>query len=128
MQVVIVTKLKVLLLHCCVALQDGQVAETKTKLRAGDTLVVSTVAGNVQLNFLRRFLNEGFQVHLQDNELLHQASLSSSNVSAACTVTSGLHPGLYLPKCAAPGKNLLGLYFPLLCVLTALIPHIVFCS
>lgn len=72
------TILKVLLLYCCVALQDGQVAETRTKLRAGDTLVVSTVAGNVQLNFLRRFLNEGFQVHLQDNELLHQASLSGS--------------------------------------------------
>lgn len=72
------TNLKVLLLYCFVALQDGQVAETKTKLRAGDTLVVSTVAGNVQLNFLRCFLNGGFQVHLQHNELLHQASLSSS--------------------------------------------------
>ena len=47
-------------------------AKTKIKLRAGDTLVIDTVAGNVQLNFLRRFLNEGFQSHLQNNELLHQ--------------------------------------------------------
>ena len=61
--------------------QDGQVAETKVKLRAGDTLVIDTVAGNVQLNFLRRFLNEGFQAHLQNNELLHQAS---STLLAAC--------------------------------------------
>ena len=56
-------------------------AETKIKLRAGDTLVIDTVAGNVQLNFLRRFLNEGFQAHLQNNELLHQASAASY---AAC--------------------------------------------
>ncbi len=56
-------------------LQDGQVAETKIKLRAGDTLVIDTVAGNVQLNLLRRFLNEGFQSHLQNNELLHQVSV-----------------------------------------------------
>jgi hypothetical protein len=28
----------------------------------------------VQLNYLRRFLAEGFQLHLQCNELLHQAS------------------------------------------------------
>jgi hypothetical protein len=55
-------------------LQDGQVAESKIKLRAGDTLVINTVAGNVQLNYLRRFLAEGFQAHLQGNELLHQAS------------------------------------------------------
>ena len=57
-----------------VVLQDGQVAESKIKLRAGDTLVINTVAGNVQLNYLRRFLAEGFQAHLQGNELLHQAS------------------------------------------------------
>lgn len=120
------TNLKVLLLYCFVALQDGQVAETKTKLRAGDTLVVSTVAGNVQLNFLRRFLNEGFQVHLQHNELLHQASLSSSYQMSLLHAPSP--QACILSKCAAPGKNLLGLYFPLLCVLTALIPHIVFCS
>ena len=55
-------------------LQEGCAAETKVKLRAGDTLVINTVAGNVQLNYVRRFLNEGFQTHLQNNELLHQAS------------------------------------------------------
>ncbi len=49
-------------------------AESKIKLQAGDTLVINTVAGNVQLNYLRRFLAEGFQLHLQCNELLHQAS------------------------------------------------------
>ena len=37
-------------------------------------MVIDTVAGNVQLSYLRRFLNEGFQTHLQNNELLHQAS------------------------------------------------------
>ena len=65
----------------CGFVQDGQVAEIKVKLRAGDTLVIDTVAGNVQLNALRRFLNEGFQAHLQSNELLHQASATY----AACT-------------------------------------------
>ena len=59
--------------HWVAVLQDGQVAESKIKLRAGDTLVINTVAGNVQLNYLRRFLAEGFQAHLQGNELLHQA-------------------------------------------------------
>lgn len=77
--------------------QDGQVAETRIKLRAGDTVVIDTVAGNVQLNALRRFLNEGFQAHLQTNELLHQVSLPGC-VYSACTrcspsLTYGLTPG-----------------------------------
>ncbi len=57
----------------CVSLQqDGSVAQTKIKLRHGDTLIVNTLVGTVQLNALRRFLAEGFQVHLQQNPLLHQ--------------------------------------------------------
>jgi len=52
--------------------QDGTVAQTKIKLRHGDTLVINTLVGTVQLNALRRFLAEGFQIHLQQNPLLHQ--------------------------------------------------------
>lgn len=52
--------------------QDGAVAPTKIKLRHGDTLIVNTLVGTVQLNALRRFLAEGFQIHLQHNPLLHQ--------------------------------------------------------
>ncbi|KAK9823814.1 hypothetical protein WJX72_005686 [[Myrmecia] bisecta] len=52
--------------------EDGAVAETKIKLRHGDTLVVDTLAATVQLNALRRYLAEGFQIHLQENPLLHQ--------------------------------------------------------
>lgn len=52
--------------------QDGAGAPTKIKLRHGDTLIVNTLVGTVQLNALRRFLAEGFQIHLQQNPLLHQ--------------------------------------------------------
>ena len=52
--------------------QDGAVAPIKIKLRHGDTLIVDTLVGTVQLNALRRFLAEGFQIHLQQNPLLHQ--------------------------------------------------------
>ncbi len=56
----------------CAFQQDGTVAQTKIKLRHGDTLVINTLVGTVQLNALRRFLAEGFQIHLQQNPLLHQ--------------------------------------------------------
>lgn len=52
--------------------QDGSVAQTKIKLRHGDTLIINTLVGSVQLNAFRRFLAEGFQTHLQHNPLLHQ--------------------------------------------------------
>lgn len=35
------------------------------KLRHGDTLVVDRLAGALQLDLLKRFLAEGFQIHLQ---------------------------------------------------------------
>ncbi|KAA6426975.1 MAG: hypothetical protein FRX49_03299 [Trebouxia sp. A1-2] len=57
---------------CNIVEQDGTVAQTKVKLRHGDTLVINTLVGTVQLNALRRFLAEGFQTHLQQNPLLHQ--------------------------------------------------------
>lgn len=46
--------------------------EQKVKLRHGDVLIVDSFYGNVQLNALRSFLGEGFQVHLQENPLMHQ--------------------------------------------------------
>ncbi|DBA83033.1 TPA: hypothetical protein ACH3X1_006807 [Trebouxia sp. C0004] len=57
---------------CNVVEQDGTVAQTKIKLRHGDTLVINTLVGTVQLNAFRRFLAEGFQIHLQQNPLMHQ--------------------------------------------------------
>lgn len=44
----------------------------KIKLRHGDILVVDTLPSTVRLNAFRRFLAEGFQVHLQENTLLHE--------------------------------------------------------
>ena len=46
--------------------------QTKIKLRHGDSLIIETLAGTVQLNAMRHFLAEGFQIHLQHNPLLHQ--------------------------------------------------------
>jgi hypothetical protein len=47
------------------------VPEQSVKLRHGDVLVVSTLAGNIQLNAFRDFLGEGFQTHVLNNSLLH---------------------------------------------------------
>jgi hypothetical protein len=47
------------------------VPQQRVRLQHGDTLVVSSLEGNLQLNCLRRFLAGGFQAHLQHNALLH---------------------------------------------------------
>jgi hypothetical protein len=47
------------------------VPQQRVRLQHGDTLVVSTLEGNLQLNSLRKFLAGGFQQHLQHNALLH---------------------------------------------------------
>jgi len=52
-------------------LQNGRVAATKIKLRHGDLLMVDTLPSTITLNYLRRYLGGGFQVHLQFNPLLH---------------------------------------------------------
>eukprot|EP00879_Flechtneria_rotunda_P005858 GHRR01006164.1.p1 GENE.GHRR01006164.1~~GHRR01006164.1.p1 ORF type:complete len:310 (+),score=131.66 GHRR01006164.1:1275-2204(+) len=52
-------------------LEDGYVPEQKIKLRHGDVLIINTLEGNCTMNFLRRFLAGGFQVHLQGNSMLH---------------------------------------------------------
>lgn len=44
----------------------------RVKLRHGDTLVVDTLAGALQLDLLKRFLAEGFQIHLQENPFMHE--------------------------------------------------------
>eukprot|EP00475_Leptophrys_vorax_P024911 TRINITY_DN34607_c0_g1_i1.p1 TRINITY_DN34607_c0_g1~~TRINITY_DN34607_c0_g1_i1.p1 ORF type:complete len:338 (-),score=24.83 TRINITY_DN34607_c0_g1_i1:130-1014(-) len=51
---------------------NGQCSETVIRLKHGDTLRVSTWSQTVQLNALRKFLADGFQRHLQENELLHE--------------------------------------------------------
>ncbi len=45
--------------------QEGSVPRTQVRLNSGDTLTVDSLAGVVQLNALRSFLAEGFQLHLQ---------------------------------------------------------------
>ncbi|EFJ11779.1 hypothetical protein SELMODRAFT_425987 [Selaginella moellendorffii] len=42
------------------------------KLKHGDSLKIGTWSQTVQLNAFRRLLGEGFQRHLQENDLLHQ--------------------------------------------------------
>ena len=56
-------------------LQDGTVTPAKVRLRHGDILVVDTPEGLAQLAALRHFLAEGFQMHLQNNPLLHQVAI-----------------------------------------------------
>ncbi|CAI7755377.1 unnamed protein product [Closterium sp. NIES-53] len=51
---------------------NGRCSETVIRLKHGDSLRVDTWTLTVQLNALRRFLADGFQRHLQENELLHQ--------------------------------------------------------
>eukprot|EP00850_Spirogloea_muscicola_P012163 SM000078S22022 [mRNA] locus=s78:52965:60875:+ [translate_table: standard] len=53
-------------------IQDGTVTETAVRLKNGDSLTLSTWREIIQLNALRQYLAEGFQKHLQENELLHQ--------------------------------------------------------
>ncbi|EFJ22487.1 hypothetical protein SELMODRAFT_54790, partial [Selaginella moellendorffii] len=55
-----------------VTLQGGACHETCLKLKHGDSLKISTWSQTVQLNAFRRLLGEGFQRHLQENDLLHQ--------------------------------------------------------
>ncbi|GJP39330.1 hypothetical protein CLOM_g16144 [Closterium sp. NIES-68] len=51
---------------------NGRCSETVIRLKHGDSLRVDTWTLTVQLNALRKFLADGFQRHLQDNDLLHQ--------------------------------------------------------
>eukprot|EP00850_Spirogloea_muscicola_P004457 SM000019S05001 [mRNA] locus=s19:471588:481603:+ [translate_table: standard] len=53
-------------------IKDGTITETSVRLKNGDSLTLSTWREIIQLNALRRYLAEGFQKHLQENELLHQ--------------------------------------------------------
>eukprot|EP00775_Hariotina_reticulata_P006732 gene6732-6952_t len=52
-------------------MEDGHVPEQRIKLRHGDTLIINTMEGNTMINYFKRFLAVGFQVHLQCNPLLH---------------------------------------------------------
>ncbi|PSC68232.1 Interferon-related developmental regulator 1 [Micractinium conductrix] len=55
------------------AIIEGEhVPETKIKLRHGDVLMVTGLLDNIRLNYLRAFLAEAFQAHMQANELLHE--------------------------------------------------------
>ncbi|BBN11875.1 hypothetical protein MPTK1_5g15480 [Marchantia polymorpha subsp. ruderalis] len=53
-------------------IEDGVCREVAVKLPAGDVLRVNTWSQTIQLNALRRVLAEGFQRHMQENELLHE--------------------------------------------------------
>ncbi|XP_043714031.1 interferon-related developmental regulator 1 [Telopea speciosissima] len=51
-------------------LEDGYCPETSVKI-GGDLVNTSTWSQLIQLNFLKRFLGDGFPKHMQENELLH---------------------------------------------------------
>lgn len=89
---------------CNIVEQDGTVAQTKIKLRHGDTLVINTLAGTVQLNALRRFLAEGFQIHLQQNPLLHQIFDFEPREERAERLTP-LEKKMYRSPASAESKN-----------------------
>lgn len=46
-------------------------------------LVVDSLPGVVRLNYLRRLLADGFQAHMQNNPLLHQARRAGTHVARA---------------------------------------------
>lgn len=52
-------------------LQEGVQTESKVKLRHGDAVYITTLAGNVQLDAVRSILGSGFQPHMQHNPFLH---------------------------------------------------------
>ncbi|KAL4447978.1 hypothetical protein ABPG75_005197 [Micractinium tetrahymenae] len=53
-------------------IQGEYVPETRIKLRHGDLVVVSGLLDTIRLNYLRAYLAEAFQAHMQSNELLHE--------------------------------------------------------
>jgi hypothetical protein len=53
-------------------IQGEYVPEQKVKLRHGDALVVRGLPDNIRFNYLRSYLADAFQSHLQSNELLHE--------------------------------------------------------
>eukprot|EP00246_Nothoceros_aenigmaticus_P006130 TRINITY_DN18902_c0_g1_i1.p1 TRINITY_DN18902_c0_g1~~TRINITY_DN18902_c0_g1_i1.p1 ORF type:complete len:437 (+),score=80.31 TRINITY_DN18902_c0_g1_i1:254-1564(+) len=54
------------------SIEDGcQCRETLVKLQHGDILRIDTWMETIQMNYMRKFLAEGFQKHMQDNTLFH---------------------------------------------------------
>eukprot|EP00270_Netrium_digitus_P005061 TRINITY_DN1657_c0_g4_i2.p1 TRINITY_DN1657_c0_g4~~TRINITY_DN1657_c0_g4_i2.p1 ORF type:complete len:198 (-),score=61.43 TRINITY_DN1657_c0_g4_i2:315-845(-) len=54
------------------SIEGGVCPETSIRLKHGDKICISTWAQTMQLSAMKKVLAEGFQRHLQDNELLHQ--------------------------------------------------------
>ena len=59
--------------------QEGAAPESRIKLRHGDTVVIDSLAGMVQLGAMRRTLAEGFQAHMQ---VLHMPAPCASFASS----------------------------------------------
>ncbi|KAI3438373.1 hypothetical protein D9Q98_000805 [Chlorella vulgaris] len=53
-------------------IEGSYVPEQKIKLRHGDQLVVIGLPDNIRFNYLRAYLADAFQSHMQGNELLHE--------------------------------------------------------
>lgn len=53
------------------SIENGVAPQVSVKLPAGNTLKFNSWTEIIQLNVIRRFLMEGFQIHMQGNELLH---------------------------------------------------------
>lgn len=64
-------KLRTAFRDLCNLMETGEVRAQKVKLQHGDCLVVDTMEGVLQLNYLRGFLAGGFHAHMQANPLLH---------------------------------------------------------
>ena len=85
-------------------LEGGDVPEQKVKLRHGDVLIVDTLHGNIQLNAFRSFLGEGFQVHLQNNVLMHQVFNFRPRVEQGARLTA-TEKRLYRSPASAQSKE-----------------------
>lgn len=55
----------------CGIVEGGAIPVVKVKLQHGDLLVIDSLTGVIDINFFKRYLAGGFQVHLQHNQLLH---------------------------------------------------------
>ncbi|KAG0581705.1 hypothetical protein M758_3G009800 [Ceratodon purpureus] len=54
------------------SIENGVAPQVSVKLQGGKTLKFNSWTEITQLNVIRRFLSEGFQTHMQGNELLHE--------------------------------------------------------
>ncbi|KDD74035.1 hypothetical protein H632_c1633p1, partial [Helicosporidium sp. ATCC 50920] len=81
----------------------GRAPVQRIGLKHGDSLTVDTLVDTVRLNTFRKFLAQGFQVHMQHNPLLHQVFKFRPRTERAEKLTS-LEKRLYRSPASVENK------------------------